>query len=41
MALNRVGRQSNQLDPTLAELGLEFCKCAQFGGADWSVVLGM
>lgn len=39
--LDRVGRQSNQLDAALGELGLEFGKGAQLGGADGRVVLGV
>lgn len=33
--------QTDQLDASLCELGLELCESAQLGGTDWSVVLGM
>lgn len=38
MALNRVRRETNQLDTTLGELWLELSEGAQLGGADWSIV---
>ena len=38
---DRVGRQTDQLDATLGELGLELCECAELGGADGSIVFGM
>ena len=41
MAFDGVGRQANQLDSTLGEFGLEFRECAQLGGADGGVILGM
>lgn len=41
MRFDGVCRQTDQLDASLGELGLELCESAQLGGADWSVVLGM
>jgi len=41
MALDGVGRQANQLDASSSELWLELCESTEFGGADWSVVLGV
>ncbi len=35
MALNGVRAETDELDTALGELRLEFCKCAQFSGADW------
>jgi len=39
MALDGVGRETDQLDVALGELWLELRKGAQLGGADWGVVL--
>lgn len=36
-----VGRETDQLNASLGKLGLKLCESAQFGCADWSVVLGM
>jgi hypothetical protein len=41
MRLNGVGRQADQLDAALGELGLELGKGAQLGGADRGLVLGV
>lgn len=41
VALNGVGREANQLDATLGELGLELGESTELGGADGSVVLGV
>ena len=41
MGFDGVGRQADQLDAALGELGLELGKGAQLGGADRGVVLGM
>lgn len=41
MAVDRVGRQADELDSTLGELGLEFGEGAELGGADGSVVFGV
>ena len=38
MGFNGVGRQTDQLDAALGELGLELCKGAELGGADGGVV---
>lgn len=39
MAVDGVGRQSNQLDASFCELGLQFRKCAQLGRANGGEVL--
>jgi len=39
--LDGVGGQADQLDAALGELRLELCECAELGGADRSVVLGV
>ena len=39
--LDCVGGQTDQLDATLGELRLEFCECAELGGADGSVIFGV
>lgn len=39
MRFDRVGRQTDQFDTSLGELGLKLCKSAQFGGADWCIIL--
>lgn len=41
VGLDSVGRETNQLDAALGELGLELGKGAELGGADGGVVLGM
>lgn len=41
VAVDGVGRQSDQLDATLGEFGLELGESAEFGGADGSVILGV
>lgn len=41
MALNGVCRQTNQLDTTLCELWLQFCKSTQLGGTDRCVIFRM
>ena len=41
MAADRVGRQAEQLDAALGELGLETGELAELGGANGSVVLGV
>lgn len=41
MAAEGVGRQTDQLDAALGELGLELGKSTELGGADGSVVLGV
>lgn len=41
MAVDRVGREPDQLDPTLCELGLELSEGTQLRRADWCVVFGM
>ena len=41
VAAQRVGRQANQLDAALVELGLEACHLAELGGAHGRVVLGV
>lgn len=38
VGLNRVGREADQLDPPLGELGLEFGKGTQFGGTHRCVI---
>lgn len=38
MALDSIGRQTNQFDATLVEFGLKLGKGTQFGRADWRVV---
>jgi len=39
VALDGVGGKANELNTTLGELGLEFCKGTKLGGADRGVVL--
>jgi hypothetical protein len=39
VALNRICRETNQLDTTFGKLGLQLRKGAELGGADGSVVL--
>lgn len=39
VALNGVGRETNELDTALGELGLELGECTELGGADGGVVL--
>lgn len=41
VGLDGVGREANQLDAALGELGLELGKGAELGGADGGVVLGV
>lgn len=41
MAVDGVGRETDELDATLGELGLELGKGAELGGADGRVVLGV
>ena len=41
VAAQRVGRETNQLDAALVELGLEACHLAELGGAHGRVVLGV
>jgi hypothetical protein len=38
---NSVGRETDQLDTTLGELGLKLCEGAELGGADGRVVFGV
>ena len=39
VGLDSVGRETDQLDTTLGELGLELSKGSEFGSADGSVIL--
>ena len=41
VAVDSVGRETNELDTTLGELGLELSKSTELGGADGGVVLGV
>ncbi len=41
VGLDGVGGETDQLDATLGELGLELCEGTKLGGADGSVVLGV
>lgn len=41
MAVDGIGRETNELDIALGELGLELCESAELGGADRGVVLGV
>ena len=41
VAANRVGRETEELDAALGELGLEAGELAELGGADGGVVLGV
>jgi len=41
MAADRVGRETEELDAALGELGLETGELAELGGANGSVVLGV
>jgi hypothetical protein len=41
MAVDGVGRETNELDAALGELGLELSESTQLGGADRCVILGV
>ena len=41
VAVDSVGRETDQLDSSSCEFGLELCKCAEFGGADRCEVFGV
>lgn len=41
VALDGVGRETDELHTTLGELGLELGEGTKLSGADWSVVLGV
>lgn len=41
VALDRVGRQADELCTALGEFRLELGKCTELSGANWSVILGV
>ena len=41
MRIHRIGREANQLDAALGELGFQLRKCAEFGRANRGVVFGV
>lgn len=41
MRFDRISRQADQLNASFCKFGLEFCKRAQLGGANGSIIFGM